>query len=73
MDKAKFREEIIKDVWEWYSKKYEGKTGQLKISVSDLIADFIIDSRYIKIGIIEPLEVNCNIKFPPLDGERKYC
>lgn len=73
MDKIKFREEIIKDVLEWYTKKYEGQTGQLKISVSDLIADFIIDSRYVKIGIIEPLEVNRNIKHPFDGSATKYC
>lgn len=73
MNKEEFRAEIIKDVWEWYSKKYEGETGMMKISVSDLIADFIIDNRYVKIGIIEPLEINRNIKFPPSTEERKYC
>jgi hypothetical protein len=54
-------------------KKYMGQSGYLKISASDLIADFIIDNRYIKIGIIEPLEVNRNIKFPPSMDELRYC
>ena len=44
------RAKIINEIWEWYHKKYEGKSGVLKISVSDLIADFIIENGYTRKG-----------------------
>lgn len=56
MENSMEREDIIKNVWDWYGHNFKDKAGTLKISVSDLIADFILGSGYI-ISLI--LEVVC--------------
>lgn len=42
------RNDITIDIEEWYEKKFKNKSGYLKVSVFDLIADFIIDAGYKK-------------------------